>query len=368
MDAFVSLLFDQIFNLNNLELAYKKSLEANGKYKKEALQFQRNEVVNLLNLQRLIYERKYKFQGYTSFTVYEPKERVINAPHYRDKIVQLAMNEILKDIFNPSFIRDSYACIEEKGTHKAVEQVQKNLKKGYWEYGEEAYIVKVDVRKFFYTIDRDLLKRIYRKKIKDNDVLWILDEIIDSGAEVDEVGLPLGNTLSQLCANVYMNELDQYCKRYLGYKYYVRYADDIVIVSPNKDKAQEAKQLCISFLEERLNMQANPKKTQIFPINQGVNCFGFKIYRTHKLLRDDSKKKIKRKIKKMPHLIAEGRMTVEKANQMLGSWCGHASYGSTANFLRSILIRRPYIKWDGEKLIINEEVLKCYIEQKKSMH
>lgn len=360
----MSILFNKMFSLENMELAYKKSLKQGGQYKQEALIFQRNETVNLMILRRQILSGTYQFKGYSTFTVYEPKERIINAPFYRDKIVQLAMNEILKDIFNVTFIRDSYACIEEKGTHKAVDKVQSNFRKAQWEYGKDAYIVKVDVRKFFYSIDRDILKKLYRKKIKEDDVLWMLDHIIDSGALIDEVGLPLGNTLSQLCANIYLNELDQYCTRYLGCKYYVRYADDIVIVVPNKEVAQIMKNKCVTFLNERLNLQANMKKSQIYPIDQGANCFGFKIYRTHRLLRDDSKKKIKRKIKKMPRLISEGLMTVETANQMLSSWAGHASYGSSKNFIDCILARRPYIMRDGNKLLINEEALRCYIKTK----
>lgn len=197
-------------------------------------------------------------------------------------------------------------------------------------------------------------------------MLWVMDAVVDSGGLVDEVGLPLGNTMSQLCANVYLNELDQYCKRFLGYKYYVRYADDFIAILPNKKAAQVAKEKCVAFLHERLNLRENPKKTQIFPINQGVNAYGFKVYRTHRLLRDDSKKKIKRKIKAMPHLIAEGRMTVERANQMLGSWSGHAKYASSRNFINNILERRPYVYLDKGVLKINEEELACYTEKMKN--
>lgn len=362
----MSTLFNQIFSLENLELAYKQSLKADGKYKHEALIFQRNETVNLERLQKSLYDKTYRFSGYNTFKVYEPKERIINAPHYKDKIVQLALNHILKDIFVPTFISDSYACMDNRGTHKAVEKVQKHIRKAYWEYGQKAYICKVDVSKFFYSIDRDILKKLYRKKIKEPDVLWAMDIIIDSGALVDDVGLPLGNTMSQLCANIYLDTLDQYCKRYLGYKYYVSYADDIIIMLPDKEEAKRAVNLCEEHINTQLNLVANPKKTQIFPINQGVNAYGFKIYRSHRLLRDDSKKKLKRKIKKMPYLIADGRMTIEKANQMLGSWSGHARYASSMNFVQSILDKRPYIKQEGQLLKINEEELQCYIEKMTS--
>lgn len=359
----MSFLFDKIFCEDNLEKAYRDSLKATGKFKAEALVFQRNETVNLSRLQRSLYNRTYKFDGYDTFNVYEPKERIINAPHYKDKVVQLALNNVLKEIFTPAFISSSFACMDDRGTHKAVEKVQSNMRKAHRVFGPDAYICKVDVRKFFYSIDRDILKVLYRKKIKEPDVLWVLDVIIDSGALIDEVGLPLGNALSQLCANIYLNEMDQYCKRFLGYKYYVRYADDTVIILPNKEEAQKAKDACVQFLNEKLNLQANMKKTQIYPIDQGANCFGFKIYRTHRLLRNDSKKKIKRKIKKMPRLIHKELMTIEKANQMLCSWTGHARYASSHNFIQSILKRRSYVQYDGNKLTINKEDLKCFIEK-----
>lgn len=361
----MSILFNKIFNYENLEKAYKKSLSEQGKYKIEAMKFQRNETANLKRLQRSLYDGTYKFSGYITFKVFEPKERIINAPYYEDKIVQLALNNVLKDMFVPTFIKESYACMDNRGTHKAVDQVQRNLRQAHWKWGKNAYICKADVRKFFYSIDRDILKKQYRKKIKEPDVLRVIDEIIDSGALISDVGLPLGNTLSQLFANVYMNEFDQYCKRYLGYKYYVRYADDIIIILPNKKEAQKAKREFVTFLNERLKLEPNTQKTQVFPINQGVNAYGFKVYRTHRLLRDDSKKKIKRKIKKMPRLIALGKMSITTANTMLASWSGHAKYASSRNFIQSILDRRPYIKLENDILKINEEEIKCYIETMK---
>lgn len=140
--ACMSILFDKIFNYENLEKAYEKSLSEQGKYKIEAMKFQRNETANLKRLQRSLYNGTYQFSGYTTFKVYEPKERIINAPHYVDKIVQLALNEVLKDIFVPSFIKESYACMDDRGTHKAVDQVQKNLRKAHWEWAKRLIFVR----------------------------------------------------------------------------------------------------------------------------------------------------------------------------------------------------------------------------------
>lgn len=354
----MSKLFNSIVDFNNLYKAYKKTQKGQGKYKKDAMIFAQDETYNLLELQRRLVDDSYEFGGYVRFMVYEPKERIIHAPKYVDKIVQLAMNEQLKKVLNPTFIYDSYACIDDKGTHRAVERVSHFMRKAAWEFGEDAFILKVDVRRFFYSIDRTILKRIYRNRLKCKRTLRLLDHIIDSADVVDRVGLPLGNTLSQLCANIYMNLLDQHCKRALQLKYYVRYADDLAVIVENKEKAQEMQERITQFLFENLNLDVHEGKTRIFPIEQGVNTLGYKIYKTHRLLRNDSKKKIKRKAKRMRRLLREGTLSKEKAEQIFNSWLGHASYGSSHNFIKSLIARNDYIYLDHKgTLKIDMEVL-----------
>lgn len=343
-DAQVSDLFNRLFSEEALRRAYKKALKGDGKYEREALLFARDEVSNLKRLQASLENGSYRFSGYYRFVIYEPKKRIINAPFFVDKIVQLALNEGLREIYIPKFIPESFACLPGRGTHAAVEKVQDNLRRCYAKWGAGAYILKLDIKRFYYSIDRELLKSIYRQTIKEADVLRVMDEVTDSAAAIDSVGLPLGNTMSQLYSNIFMDRLDQICKRYWGYRYYVRYADDVIIVLPSKEAAKEAKKRCISFLRDRLHLEVNGDKTQIFPIEQGVNAYGFKIWRTHRLLRNDSKKRIKRKIKKMPKLIKEGRLSIRKADLMLGSWSGYARHAASHNFKQSIVLKRPYIK------------------------
>ncbi|MCC5911306.1 MAG: RNA-dependent DNA polymerase [Clostridiaceae bacterium] len=339
-------LFTKIVDIENMEKAYKKSLKGGEKYNKEAMIFSLNSTYNLYRLRQSLIDGTYEFEGYIHFKVYEPKERIVDAPHYRDKIVQLSINNILKEIYNPCFIYDSYACIDNKGTHKAVERISYFMRKAAWEYGDKAFIIKIDIKKFFYSIDREILKKILTKKIKCKKTLNLLFKIIDSADVIDPLGLPLGNTLSQICANIYMNELDQYCKRKLGLHYYVRYADDVVVIVKNKDEAQRVLGLAKDFLKEELHLNTNTKKTKIFPIDQGVNTVGFKTYKSHRLLRNDSKKKIKRKAKKMRRLILEDKMTVEKAEQILNSWLGHARNGCSYNFINKLLEKNDYICLD----------------------
>lgn len=289
--------------------------------------------------------------------VYEPKERIINAPHYKDKIVQLAINNVLKEVYQPCFIYDTYACLDNKGTHACVKRISYFMRKAKWEYGEDAYIIKIDVKKFFYTIDRKILKLLLPIKIKCKKTLELLFKIIDSAKLIDILGLPLGNTISQICANVYMNVVDQYAKRNLRLKYYVRYADDIVIIVKNKEEANRILNLIKMHVEAQLHLKLNKNKSKIFPVNQGVNTIGFKIYPTHMLLRNDSKKKIKRKLNKMKRLLVEEKMTIEKAEQILNSWFGHAKQANSHNFINKLLNKYDFIKLEKEVLKINREVI-----------
>lgn len=347
----MSQLIEDIVSVGNFDVAYEKSQKGKSKYKTDAMLYSLNLTHNLCETRRKLITGEYEFAGYINFRVYEPKEREIHAPHFEDKLIQLAINNVIKRIYQPTFIYDNYACLDNKGTHKAVERISQFMRKAAWEYGDEAFIIKADIRKFFYTINRDVLKTILPKKIKCPLTLNLLYKIIDSADAIDSIGLPLGNLLSQLEANIYMNECDQFCKRKLSLKYYVRYADDIVIIVKNKEEAQRILKLIIEFIANKLKLNVNEKKTKIFPINQGVNTLGFKIYKTHRLLRNDSKKKIKRKTKKMRRLIKEGLMTTEKAEQILNSWLGHARYGCSYNFINRLLSNNNYIYMNSKGVL-----------------
>jgi len=342
-------LFEQIISEANVDDAYRKTQFGQMKYKRDAIHFSQDLTVNLAILREQVASGTYRPSEQHSFWVYEPKERLISAPAFKDKIVQHMINNILKDVYQPCFIYDTYACIEGKGTHACVERIGKFLRAAKRNYGSGAYIVKADISKFFYSMDRRVLKRLLRQKIKCSRTLDLLDVTIDSFP--GDVGLPPGSLTCQLCANIYLNELDQFCKRILGLAYYVRYTDDIVIIVENKERAQQVLKDIEWYIGEHLHLFLHPEKSKIFPLAQGVNSIGFKIHPTHKLLRNDCKKKIKRKIRKMPHLINEGRMTVEKANQMLRSWTGHAQHGCSRNFIQSLLNKHQYLSIDGKGLL-----------------
>lgn len=343
--------------MENLECAYKKSQKGKLKYKKEALIFARDATYNLRELRSELIDGTYKFSGYFEFEVTRPKPRVINAPHYRDKIVQLAINNVLKKIFVPGFIKDTYACIDERGTHRCVDRISQFSRKALWEYGNDAYFVKIDVKKFFYSLDRDVLKKFIKRKVDDQRAIDLIFKIIDSAGSIDSLGMPLGNTISQLSANITMNAVDQFCKRTLGIRYYVRYADDIVVIVKDKATAVYVFRAVTTHIEKSLNLETNKDKSMIFPIRQGANTVGFKIKPTHRLLRNDSKRNVKQKLRKIRGLLVSQEMTPGKAEQILNSWYGHAKNGSTYNFVSKLLTVHDYIRIEGKALKINTEVI-----------
>ena len=192
-----------------------------------------------------------------------------------------------------------------------LKRTQNLMRKAKWEYGDNAFIIKIDAKKFFYSIVRGILKEIISQTIKDKEVLELMYLIIDSADIIDVLGMPLGNVISQLCANIYMNVIDQYAKRNLGLKYYIRYMDDIIIIVENRERAKEVLESIRIKIETELGLMLNVNKSKIFPIAQGVNFIGFKIYPTHMLLRNESKKGIKQK--KFKPMLIEERITIEKS-------------------------------------------------------
>ena len=333
--------FNEIISLENLEFAYYRTQKSKSKYKKDSILFSFNLFNNLESIKNELINKTYVPENYNTFIVYEPKERIISAPKFKDKVVQFAIHNILNPEFEKNFIYDSYACINHKGTHKAALRIQDFLKESNNIYNNP-YIIKIDIKKFFYSIDRNILKELLKKNIKCKNTLNLLFKIIDTSPGIN--GLPLGNCTSQLFANIYLNELDQYCKRSLGLKYYVRYMDDIAIIIDEKDNAKIILEDLIDFINKKLNLDINIKKTKIFPLKQGINMVGYKIYLTHMKLRNSSKKRIKRKIKKMEKLISNGELSKEKVEQIISSWLGHAKHANSENFINSLLKRYPYIK------------------------
>ena len=283
-----------------IEAGYKTALRGSRKFTREAVLYDLYSEVNNVRLWRDLKKiEKTRQAGVSEYTpgkyrhriIVEPKERSLHIPPLRDKIVQLVIHQELQTLFRPVFVNRSFACMYGKGPIRAAFNVQHDMRVARMKWGDEATVIKIDVRKFFYSIDRSVLKQIIAKRFKKlkkkypekyEDFLRfyrLLCKVIDSSPE-GERGIPLGNVSSQDFANIYLNELDQFCIRFLGATLYTRYMDDVVIIAPDKEIAREWLAKIKVFLQERLHLETN-QKTKIFYVRQGVNAYGFKIKATH---------------------------------------------------------------------------------------
>lgn len=335
-------LYERLCDYEFLKNSYKQTQVGSRKYRKESIIFDMAREKNLIQLWRELKNETYCPRPYISFKVYEPKEREINAPCIRDKIVQYAAHEILFSVYKDVFIKNSYACLLNKGVHKAVDMLQHHMRVCKWQYGS-GWIIKIDVRKYFYSIKPAIIDRLVQKKIRDKKFLNFLQKIIYSHPYP-----PLGNATSQDFANIVGNEIDQYATRYLGLKWYIRYMDDIIIIVPTKEQAQEVLSKLTIFVRNNLQLEFN-QKTKIFPLEQGVNAYGFKIYTTHRLVRNSSKATMKRKIKVMDYKLKEGIIKESDVLQSVNSWLGHARHSNSYNLARKIFANYDYIKVEHSK-------------------
>ena len=286
-------------------------------------------------LYEMLKTRKYKHGGYTVFYVSEPKVRQIQASSYKDRIVhRWCVDQFLNKAFTPQFINTSYACIKGKGMHKAALDVQKGMKECKKKYGEY-YILKMDVAKYFPSIDRKTLMNIIKRKIKDKDVIWLLEEIIYHKKE--EKGLPIGNLTSQILANVYYNEADQYIKNTLKVRYYYRYMDDSIILMQNKTELKQVKEKIEKYINEKLKLKFN-SKTNIFKNKQGVNFCGYKINEYRMKIRTKGKKKLKKKVRYLKNKIKTGNISSVEAKKYLCGYFGYMKYANVYNLSKKIFI------------------------------
>lgn len=257
--------------------------------------FSVNLMDNLFLLNRELEDKSYRHGGYTAFKVNDPKPRDIHKASVRDRLLHHAIYRILYPFFEPKFIFDSYSCRNKKGTHRAMNR----FRDFYWIVSKNntstCWVLKCDIRKFFANIDHKILKKILAKFIEDFDVLWLLGQIIDSFNSVRVgVGLPLGNLTSQLLINVYMNEFDHFVKRELKVKYYIRYADDFVILSDNKLEIELLLPRVDKFLKEKLKLHLNKNKVVIKTLASGVDFLGWVHFSDHRVLRSSTKRRISR--------------------------------------------------------------------------
>ena len=273
--------------------AYCRS-SVNKRNKGEVLRFTMDLESNLCNIMSSLKNLSYVSSKYKSFVIYEPKERVIKALPFKDRVVQQwYVYEFIIPYIVPRFISDSYACIKGRGTHLAVYTLQKYMRKMRARYGDY-YVLKCDIRKYFYSVNKDILYKIMKKYIRDKMLLELTYKLIFDG---EDKGISVGNYTSQYFANIYLNELDYYVKMKLGIKYYVRYMDDFVILLRSKEEVVDVFNKIRIFLSSFLDLELN-SKSRYYKSKMGVNFCGYIIHEDFKLLRNRSKRNIKKKVNK----------------------------------------------------------------------
>lgn len=309
-------LYGKICSIENLRLADARARK--GKKNQYGIKvFDKDSESNLLLLNESLINKSFKTSPYTTFKVYEPKEReVFRLPYYPDRIVHHAIMIHLEQLFVSTFTADTYSCIKKRGIHAAARSVKKALT----DKESTQYCLKMDIKKFYPNIDHAILKELLRKKIKDQELLWLLDEIIDSAA-----GLPIGNYLSQYFANFYLTYFDHWLKGTKGVKYYFRYADDIIILHSDKPYLHRMLSEIKNYLTNQLKLTVKDNY-QIFPVeSRGIDFVGYKFYHTHTLLR----KSIKQRFARM--------LATQKNDASIASYLGWAKHADTKTLIKKLL-------------------------------
>jgi len=313
--------FEDLISIDNLLLAWRGFIKGK-RNKKDVQEFQFNLMDNILSLHEDLKNLIYKHGGYECFKVNDPKPRVIHKASVRDRLLHHAVYRILYPFFDKTFISDSFSCRNGKGTHKAINRfrefayiVSENNTKTCW-------VLKCDIKKFFASIDQNILIKILQNSIVGENILNLLKEIIFS---FKPNGLPLGNLTSQLFSNIYLDELDQFVKHKLKAKHYIRYADDFVTLSGNRDYLGGVLLGIKGFLESKLRLQLHPGKVFIKTLSSGVDFLGWVNFTDHRVLRTKTKKRAFVRLKNNPNRKA------------INSYLGLMEHGNTNKLKKGIL-------------------------------
>jgi len=344
-------LWDEITSYENLHRAARATLADGRRYQGEGAQFQFNLEQHLHRLRNDLCSRSYRHGSYRAFTVYEPKQRLILAAPVRDRVVHHALHDVVAPIIDRGLIFDSYACRHGKGTHRAVKRAANFLR-------ANEYFLHLDVRKFFPSIPHERLKKVVRRSVSEEPVLWLFELIIDSSLTLqrkqirqlslfddrEEVrGMPIGNLTSQFLANLYLNELDQFIKHTLRCKYYLRYMDDFVLFGNDRALLQRQHSLIVDFCMQKLGLTLH-EKGGIKKHSEGLGFLGFRIFRTHKRIKGPALTRFIRGARYRWREVSEGHRTVASFEAGKRSWINHAGQGDTNGLVLSLKEKYPMMR------------------------
>ncbi len=310
-----------ICTAKNATKAYRKARKCK-RYRPEVLKFEQNREINLARAIAEVRNGTYTAGRYFVFKVYEPKERLIMALPFFDRVIQHMIVNIIEPIFEKRFIFHSYACRKDRGAHEASKALAARLYELQIRQGKKIYAIKGDIHHYFQSINHEVLKKEIRRYISDKEVLKILDHIIEhNGIYQDGVGIPVGNLTSQLFANVYLNILDQYIKHELHVGDYFRYMDDFIILSEGPAELHEMLNKIDEFVRVRLHLNLNPK-TGIIAAKNGVDFVGYRHFPSFKIVR----KGATRRIKKLLHAFETGEVDEELFDRSIESRLAHIKH------------------------------------------
>ena len=329
----------EITSIENLFQAWSEFKK--GKRQRADVQiFERNLEDNLFELHERLKSKTYRHGTYQSFFVHDPKQRHIHKAEVSDRIVHHLLYKYLYKLFDKSFIYDSYSCRLEKGTHRAVKRLVKFTRIVSKNYTRPCWVLKLDIKKFFASVDHHFLMNLLRKKVEDKDILWLLEEVIDSfdssGSQempYEANGIPLGNLTSQVFANIYMSELDQFIKQKLGVKYYLRYADDFLILSTCFNDLNHLIKSIERFLKSKLKLELHPKKIILRRLDWGIDFLGYIVLPYYILPRTKTRKRVFKKLKL--------KVGSDNFDQSLQSYLGYLSHAHS--FKITQLIKQVFI-------------------------
>lgn len=343
-------IWSQLVSFENLLSGYRKARCGKGRSPAVAA-FALNLETELLKLQRGLESGDYRPGRYRLFTMYERKPRVIAAAPFRDRVVHHAVMNLIEPPLDRTFIFDSYACRLGKGTHAAVDRYQAWARR-------YAYVLKMDIAQYFPSIDHEILKDKLRRRIKDKRTLGLLDRIIDGSPSLETElhyfagddlltpferprGVPIGNLTSQFFANLYLDDVDHYIKQTLRVNAYLRYVDDMVILSDDKARLSELR----ASVRERLaahRLRLHPRKAHVSQVADGLNLLGYLVYPHHRRLRSDNGHRFARRLRRFARGYAEGRLDWKAIDASVQSWIGHARHADTEGLRRAIFAKTVF--------------------------
>lgn len=363
MEQSHNLIIDDVFDeITSFQWLYDSHLNARKlkRYRDDVLLFSDHLERNLLDLQEDLRAGTYRLGPYRKFYVYEPAQRMIMALQYRDRIVQWAVYKLLYPAFDRMMIYDSYACRQGKGTHAAADRLQYWLRRLYHQ-GGQTYYLKTDISKYFYRVDHEILTGILSRYIRDEKLLRLLDLIINSETTkfglpagfapwncpeemwLYDVGIPIGNLTSQLFANIYLNELDQFVKHGLRAHYYLRYMDDSTILSKSKSALHEYRETIGEFISANLRLDLN-NKTVVRPVTEGLPFCGYRIWGTYRTLKKGTARRIIRNTARLCRGLARGTVSPCEYNRVIASYKGILDHCDSGG-LRETLYRLQNSQW-----------------------